>query len=113
MNSVKNGLLSLVLGLAIALAGPLFGANDAHGKTLKVRFGGDIYGVDPAKIFQIENQTIALNIYNGLVRYDEKNNDIKPDLATGWKITNGGKTYTFTLRKGVKFHIPTFHFQRP
>lgn len=104
MNSVKTGLLSLVFGLAIALAGPLFGANDAHGKTLKVRFGGDIYGIDPAKIFQIENQTIALNIYNGLVKYDEKTNAIKPDLATGWKITNGGKTYTFTLRKGVKFH---------
>ncbi len=104
MNSVKTALLSLVLGLAIALAGPLFGANDAQGKTLNVRFGSDISGMDPATIFQIENQTIALHVYNALVKYNEKTNEIIPDLATGWKITNGGKTYTFTLRRGVKFH---------
>lgn len=91
-------------GLLVALAVLLLGFPQAQGQTLKVRFGGDIYGIDPAKIFQIENQTIALNIYNGLVKYDEKTNDIQPDLSTGWEITNGGKTYTFTLRKGVKFH---------
>ncbi len=38
------------------------------------------------------------------MRYDEKTNQIIPDLATEWAITNGGKTYTFNLRQGVKFH---------
>src|SRR5581483_8854181 len=28
---------------------------------------------------------------------------VSPYLATSWKITNGGKTYIFTLRRGVKF----------
>jgi peptide/nickel transport system substrate-binding protein len=28
---------------------------------------------------------------------------IKPYLATSWKITDGGKTYTFKLRPGLKF----------
>ena len=28
---------------------------------------------------------------------------VVPDLASGYKITNAGKTWVFTLRKGIKF----------
>ncbi len=104
MNRFKIGFAWLVVVLAIGLVSIPFGAYDAQGKTLRVRYGSDISGMDPATIFQIENQTIALHVYNGLVKYEEKTNNIIPDLATGWEITNGGKTYTFTLRTGVKFH---------
>jgi peptide/nickel transport system substrate-binding protein len=42
-------------------------------------------------------------IYSYLVQAD---NDlrIQPDLAEKWEISPDGKTYTFMLRKGVKFH---------
>ncbi len=94
----------IAIRLVVALAGAVSVPLHAAEKTLRVRYGGDISGIDPATIFQIENQTIALNVYNGLVRYDEKTNQIIPDLATEWAITDGGKTYTFKLRQGVKFH---------
>jgi peptide/nickel transport system substrate-binding protein len=43
-------------------------------------------------------------IYNGLTRSDPTGGtDIKPALAESWDISNGGKTYTFHLRQGVKF----------
>jgi peptide/nickel transport system substrate-binding protein len=44
-------------------------------------------------------------IYSGLVRSDPTGatNNIVPSLAERWVISNGGKTYTFYLRPGLKF----------
>ena len=41
-------------------------------------------------------------VYEGLVNYGE-NGEIVPSLAESWDISPDGKTYTFHLRKGVKF----------
>ncbi len=77
----------------------------AQEKVLRVRIGADMTGLDPAKLFNIENQTICNHIYNGLVRYEyEKSGGIVPDLAEKWDLSADGKTYTFHLRKGVKWH---------
>jgi peptide/nickel transport system substrate-binding protein len=43
---------------------------------------------------------VTSQIYDGLVRYN-RNFKIVPDLAKSWKISNGGKTITFYLRRGV------------
>jgi len=42
-------------------------------------------------------------MYSYLVQAD-KDLRIQPDLAEKWEISPDGKTYTFSLRKGVKFH---------
>lgn len=56
-------------------------------------------------------QKSAYNIYNSLVTYrseitgpGQKLTDIVPELAESWTVSPDGKTYTFKLRKGVKFH---------
>ena len=36
--------------------------------------------------------------------YADKNAVLRPMLATSWKSSNNAKTWTFQLRKGVKFH---------
>ena len=56
----------------------------ADGNMLRVRIGSDVGVLDPARIFGIENQTVAGHIYNGLVKYDQATNNIIPDLATEW-----------------------------
>ncbi|MEW6381765.1 MAG: ABC transporter substrate-binding protein [bacterium] len=42
-------------------------------------------------------------IFDGLVRLGEKG-EILPCLADSWEIGEGGREFTFHLRKGVKFH---------
>lgn len=76
----------------------------ADSRVLRVRIGADIGNIDPARIFQIENQTIAGHIYNGLVKYDQSTNKIVPDLATEWSVSSDGLTYSFKLRDGVIWH---------
>jgi ABC-type transport system substrate-binding protein len=60
-------------------------------------------GLDPAK----NPASAALRIfdftYSRLTRLDPQMRP-QPDLATSWEISPDGKTYTFHLRQGVKFH---------
>jgi ABC-type transport system substrate-binding protein len=45
-------------------------------------------------------------MYDNLIRRNplDSGQTIIPDLAHSWEISQDGKTYTFFLRKGVKFH---------
>ncbi|MCG8543394.1 MAG: ABC transporter substrate-binding protein, partial [Alphaproteobacteria bacterium] len=88
--------------LAVALGAVADGYADDD--LLRGRIGSDVGVLDPARIFGIENQTVAGHVYNGLVKYDQATNKIVPDLATEWSVSEDGKTYTFKLRDGVKWH---------
>ena len=106
--ATRRRFLQLGAGAGVGLAIPFTfaGVRLAHaaGRQLRVRIGSDISILDPALIFQIENQTVAGHIYNGLVKYNQATNAIEPDLAKDWEVSEDGTTYTFHLREGVKFH---------
>ncbi len=98
---VKATLAVFATVTAVLTAMPVsFAANDV----LRVRIGSDVGVLDPARIFGIENQTVAGHIYNGLVKYDQATNKIMPDLAREWTVSPDGTEYTFKLRDGVTWH---------
>jgi dipeptide transport system substrate-binding protein len=46
----------------------------------------------------------SVPMYNRLVEFELGSTNIVPGLAESWQASPDGKTFTFTLRKGVKFH---------
>jgi peptide/nickel transport system substrate-binding protein len=59
--------------------------------------------LDPALAIQGDEYMIMQNLFDNLVRIDEKLQP-QPQLATRWAADDQGKTWTFYLRPGVKFH---------
>jgi peptide/nickel transport system substrate-binding protein len=60
-------------------------------------------GWDPSTGYS--NEIIAMNnMYETLTRYNPTTKKVDPLLATSWSSADGGKTWTFQLRKGVTFH---------
>ena len=91
---------------AIALAA-------AHGE--KPRYGGTFVSAGNEEILSYDMHQTSLGgifaavspAYNCLIRtspYDPKALDIIPELADTWEISDGGKTITFHLHQGVKWH---------
>ncbi|NOU95711.1 ABC transporter substrate-binding protein [Paenibacillus sp. LMG 31456] len=63
----------------------------------------DPVGFDPHKVPAASSLRIYSLIYDTLTRLDADLNII-PSLATKWTVSPDGKTVTFDLQKGVKFH---------
>lgn len=64
--------------------------------------------LDPQINYTLQYWQLYQATYDGLVSFQKVDGDpsfdVVPDLATAMpKVTNSGKTYTFTLRKGIKF----------
>lgn len=64
---------------------------------------GDARRLNPLLANDSASGTINDQIFNGLVKYD-KDIQLVGDLAERWDISSDGKTFTFHLRKGVKWH---------
>ncbi len=77
-----------------------------RGGTLNLATALDAKGFDPMVSNDVYSGYLVSQVYDGLVLFDK---DIKPvgSLADSWDISADGKTYTFHLHKGVKFHDGT------
>ncbi len=59
--------------------------------------------LDPAVSREGVSHQYIVQIFGGLVSLDT-NLKVIPDIADRWEASNGGKTITFYLKKGVRFH---------
>ena len=67
---------------------------------------GDIGSLDPSLPWVSVEAPIVTVIMEGLVDYPpgEISTDFQPSLAESWQVSEDGRTYTFSLRRGVQWH---------
>ncbi|HLN62770.1 MAG TPA: ABC transporter substrate-binding protein [Symbiobacteriaceae bacterium] len=75
----------------------------ATSKTLTYIEGVDVTTLDPAFATDRPSQTILRHLYENLVDTDPATGAVVPWLATGWKVSDDKKQWTFQLKSGVKF----------
>lgn len=107
----KTIFLSVLLTLTIALSACSGDKADDSSKSdessITIGIPQDIEdSLDPHKAVAAGTEEILFNIFEGLVKPDSDGN-LVPAVASDYKIEDEGKTYTFYLREGIKFHDGT------
>jgi peptide/nickel transport system substrate-binding protein len=103
------------LGALVALAGcggGSSGSSNGTGSSGTPQRGGDItiartqesLGMDNINVFDNESIWIFQQMFESLYTVADDGKSVKPWLATGYDLSADQLTYTFHLRKGVKFH---------
>ncbi len=120
---MKLGIRATAIAFAIVLAATACapstaptGGGSASPAAAAIKRGGTVtiaFSVDPTH-FDPHKGTTAINyvslVYDGLTEFKTGpdvppgTHVLEPALAESWDISPDGKTYTFHLRKGVKFH---------
>src|ERR1700730_9162175 len=75
--------------------------------TLVVSMAADSPELDPEAVLNNTSGFVMATIYDGLIRYKPGTVEVEPGLAQSWDVTSDGLSYTFHLRKGVKYHDGT------
>ncbi|MDX6551531.1 MAG: peptide/nickel transport system substrate-binding protein [Gaiellales bacterium] len=108
---------AISIGVLVALSG--CGGGSSGGGTTggassggSIQRGGDVIiartqeslGMDNTAVFDNESIWIFQQMFESLYTVSEDGKSVKPWLATGYDLSPDQLTYTFHLRKGVKFH---------
>lgn len=89
---------------------------DQHHDKVPKALGGVYYGgvlrfnlvtgfksLFPLSVIDIPGFNVTAQVYEGLVKLNPKDLTLSPQIAKKWEYNDSTETYTFHLRKGVKF----------
>src|SRR5262245_2477209 len=108
VTTVRSRLLLLAFFIALfalcaAAALAARSATPKRGGSITIARIEDSQSFDKTNVFQNESIWLTEQINEPLYTVTPDGKNVKPWLATSYKVSNGGKTYTFKLRPGVKF----------
>lgn len=96
----RNVFFFVALVVVLTLGAP---AAFAQAKQLILADSTDAASLDPHVQNDGQSEQVVAMLYNTLLKF-KADGTIVPDLATSWKVSADKRTWTFSLRKGVKFH---------
>jgi peptide/nickel transport system substrate-binding protein len=100
----RKGFAALVAASSLIVLGA---AGAASNVTFIYAGASDPTYLDPALVSDGESFRIARQIFESLVALKPGTTKLVPELATKWRVGRDGRTWTFNLRRGVKFHDGT------
>jgi len=103
MRRIPRWILLGLIGLALLLPPQLVLGAPPLGSTLVFARQQETETLDPQRTTAVSSAEVDYDLYDTLTSQDY-DNTVKPGLAEKWEIAPDGKTYTFTLRRGVRFH---------
>jgi dipeptide transport system substrate-binding protein len=95
----------------IGAAAMLLSISAASAKTLVYCSEGSPENFTPAINTTGTSFDAARPVYDKLVQFERGSTKVVPGLAESWTVSDEGKTITFKLRKGVKFHSGVNNFK--
>jgi peptide/nickel transport system substrate-binding protein len=104
--------IAVILGVAVAVSAAVsLGLAADGGNAVTPKRGGqlriarieDSQSFDKTNVFQNESLWLIQQINESLYTSTPDGKNVRPWLATGYAVSNGGKRYTFKLRQGVRF----------
>ena len=95
----RLSLLAIMMALWTSVQAPAWGAESVYRRPLN----NDPATLDPARVGDIYSRSVSQQIFDGLVQFDQTLT-VTPALAQHWKASRDGLVWTFSLRRGVKFH---------
>ncbi|WP_441338780.1 ABC transporter substrate-binding protein [Mesorhizobium sp.] len=93
-----------MLGMTSARAEHVVDPNAKPGGAITITYKDDVATLDPAIGYDWQNWSMIKTLFDGLMDYEPGTTNLRPDLAESYEIAPDGKTFTFKLRQGVKFH---------
>lgn len=103
-STVAASALALMLGMTSVRAEDTVDPNAKQGGAITITYKDDVATLDPAIGYDWQNWSMIKSLFDGLMDYEPGTTNLKPDLAESYEISPDGKTFTFKLRHGVKFH---------
>ncbi|TGW06038.1 hypothetical protein EN788_44275, partial [Mesorhizobium sp. M2D.F.Ca.ET.145.01.1.1] len=102
-NSMRRFLISLLPALALMLAAGAVKAEGGGTFRSAMRTGC----IEMGTLHTTCGHRLDETVLQGLVHIKWTGDGVQPMLAESWKTADGGKTYVFNLRHGVKWHDGT------
>lgn len=92
-----------VVGLALAVASCASKA-PAPERVVRYRMKERAPSLDPVKAYDDNSLVYIYLIFDGLVEFVPGSVEVRPAVAESWTLSDDHLTYTFKLRRGVRFH---------
>ena len=102
LTAVVGGLALLALVASAALAQPQAKSAQAAG-TLVVDTSFVVQTIDPARMFEPTSQIAVKGMYDTLLTFRGGDTTPRPWIARSWRVSADAKTFTFNLRRNVRF----------